>query len=360
MRSELLSRIAACRDCLKHLRTPDEAAYRRLPAAADEDGWMSPFGSPYAVDVNKILCSKAIRRLARKTQVIALSKNSHTRDRRIHVDEVAGTAMAIGRILGLNEALCQAGALGHDLGHAPFGHCGESMITKLTGKEFRHEVFGVVVCQKIERKGGGLNLTHQTLECILNHSRGAGELTLTGASAEADVVMYSDKISYIFADYNDVFTRRALHDSRFRLEDFPGLKEGMDWFGANHRERTAACIAALCLESAEKGRVCFRDSEAAQRFDQVKKLMYKAYTLVPPKYHQRMLELVHEYLPPAVPGVQPEIVLALLNDLDVAWLAQRTASGVITREDLSQLAVADILDHLKDKIIDFADPDLGW
>jgi len=139
---------------------------------------------PLLKDYFKILESKALRRLNYKTQVWTCPTiNYNIRTRRIHTDEVEATAIKIASMLNnkgfeINLNLCMAGALGHDIGHTPYGHEGERVLSKLEGKEFKHYIFSVIVAQSIERKGKGLNLTAATLETILNHSSGDKEMTI--------------------------------------------------------------------------------------------------------------------------------------------------------------------------------------
>ncbi len=360
MDSELKNKLIACRGALAGSAARDADARRRH--AVDEDEWMAAFGSPYAVDVNKLLCSKAIRRLGGKTQVVVLPKNSHTRDRLSHSFEVANIATTAARILGLNESLCQAAALGHDLGHTPLGHGGEQLVAEAAGRNFRHEVFGVVIAQSIERQGRGLNLTHQTLDAIRNHSRGAARtLGCSSSTAEGDLVMFSDKIGYIFADFNDIFMRAAQTGSRLTLADFPELAAGMAWFGANHRERNAACIAQLCLESAAKGRVAFEDCEAARRFAEVKKLMYGVYGLFDRQDAEAAARAVYDALGGLEKEIHPAVLFALMNDDDVRWLGRRLAAqDALTAADLGQLSIGDVIPGLRGRNIDFTEPDLDW
>ncbi len=357
------SRLESIRGSLAHLAAKDADA-RRRQTEEDEDAWMGPFGSPYATDVNKLLCSKAIRRLGRKTQVVAEPVSSHVRDRLSHTFEVVNVATTAARILGLNADLCHAIALGHDIGHTPYGHFGEKFMTELIGKEFRHEVFSVIVAQKIERKGRGLNLCHRTLCGMRDHSRGEGALSLGAGAEESNVTMYADKIAYVMADFNDLFARKSIAEGAPRLEDHPKLAAQMAWFGPNQRARVAACISGLCLESAEKGRVSFAECEAAQRFAEAKTLMYDVYHGIHWEGADQELRLVYEWLEfdqrgraPA-PAADPRVLLALLNDRDVRLIAD--AWGNTDHPDAGRLSIADVIPHLAGVAIDLAEPDLDW
>jgi dGTPase len=346
-----------CFGCLAEKKTRDEDARRRRSDAEDEDAYILNFGSPYAVDATqKILLSKALRRLSYKTQVLTVASNAHVRTRAIHTYEVASLSTLIARILGLNESLCQAIAFGHDIGHAPFGHLGEKFLSKVAGKNFRHEVFGVVIAQHIERKGKGLNLTRQVLEGILKHSRGSGDLAIDEKiSQEANAVMVSDKIVYIWADVNDVFVRTRLLD----IHNFPELLKLVNECGKNQRERIAFCVKNLCLESAKTGRISFSDCEAARKMSLIKKVMYEIYDLVDLQNSAEILERVYEFLTKTkiAKDIDPALVLALMTDNDAMSLSSKT---IINAEDFYKCSVAELLPHLKGRNIDFTDPDLDW
>jgi dGTPase len=358
----LIHKVEACRGKLAGFKTLDEAAVRRHVTEEDGDGWSFAFGSPYSVDVNKILGSRAIRRLSGKTQVVVLSRNRHVRDRLSHSFDVSYVATTAARILGLNEELCRAGALGHDMGHTPFGHLGEKVLTELTGKSFRHEIFSVVLAQHIERRWAGLNLTRQVLRAIRLHSRGSGKLSVfADMSAEESLVMYADKIAYIFADYNDLFLRRSLPEGVVAFPHLAELKAGMDWFGETRRERIFTCLANLCLESVESGRVQFAESEAAKRFVELKDLMYGVYPHFNPTHLEPLLHLVYKALGELEPEVHPAILFAMMSDSDVNWLVQKIVGGEsLTPDNLAQLSIGDVLPDLRGHAIDFTDPDLEW
>lgn len=343
--------------CLSEKRTPDESARRRYPPEVDEDTRIIVLDEDqFAHDaLLKIIPSKAFRRLSSKTQVLTGNKNAYVRDRLSHTHEVANNSNTIARILGLNENLCYAIALGHDIGHVPFGHAGERFISNIIGKEFRHEVFGVVVAQQIERRGKGLNLTWQVLQGILNHSRGKESIERTeNIFEEANVVMYADK-TYIWADINDIFERTKTLDYR----DFPDIKKLADIFGENHRERTATYIESLCRESAQKGYVSFQKSKKAKTFFELKNLMYKVYNLVNLQNSNEILERVYGFLSKTelIEGIDPVLVLALMTDDDVLSLCGKIC---INTRDFSDCSVAEIVGHLKGKSINFLDPDLNW
>ncbi len=347
-----------CLGCLADKKTSDEVGLRRQPPERDEDAFALDFSSPYAIDATqKVILSRAFRRLGFKTQVLTAATNAHIRNRLSHTYEVTSIAAIIARILGLNENLCQAIALAHDIGHVPFGHVGEKFISKITGKNFRHEVFGVVIAQNVEREGGGLNLTRQVLEGILNHSRGANDLKRSArVSEEANAVMYADKIAYVWADIKDIFERTRLIDAK----SFPELYKLISSCGKNSRERVAFCVKNLCHESAEKGFVSFKDSEAARIFSEIKDLMYdKVYKLLNPGNLKENLEKVYEFLlkTKAAKEIDPAVVLALMTDSDVLSLANKQN---IDANDFQACSAAEVVNSLKYKNIDFTNPDVDW
>ncbi len=156
----------------------------------------------YQRDRDRILHCKAFRRLKDKTQVFLAPQGDHYRNRLTHTLEVSQIARTIARALRLNEDLVEAIALGHDLGHTPFGHAGERALDRIHPGGFSHYRQSVRVVELLEKNGEGLNLTAETLDGILNHTTGGHPSTLEG-----QVVRISDKIAYIHHDMDDA--RRA-------------------------------------------------------------------------------------------------------------------------------------------------------
>ena len=152
----------------------------------------------YQRDRDRIIHCKAFRRLKHKTQVFLSPESDHYRTRLTHTLEVAQIARTIARALRLNEDLTEAIALGHDLGHTPFGHAGERALQELTITDFTHYEQSVRVCEKIEKNGKGLNLTAEVLDGILHHTRGEEAHTLEGR-----IVRTADRVAYINHDIDD-------------------------------------------------------------------------------------------------------------------------------------------------------------
>jgi dGTPase len=315
---------------------------------------------PYRLDAKKIRNSKGFRRLGTKTQVYSLPDNPHVRTRLIHTAEVIATAVTIAEILGLNIPLIEAIAIGHDIGHTPYGHLGERFVSKMAGKPFHHSVFGVVVAQHIERKGLGLNLTFETLDGILRHSRGKEALIVDPTlPLEYAVVMYADKITYTFSDFNDATRYGYLDRDRHKAD-----RELWEALGHDQRSRTMNCVKALVKESAGKGAVSFSDSETAGRYERLRTWMYrKIYGEVNWKIQETILEQAYEFFSknPFFEGCHPAIPLALLTDREVDLIGDiLRASKRLDIDGIRNFGIMEIIPHLRWKEIDPFDPDLGW
>ena len=152
----------------------------------------------YQRDRDRILHCKAFRRLKQKTQVFLMPKGDHYRTRLTHTLEVSQNARTIAKALRLNEDLTEAIALGHDLGHTPYGHAGERALNRVCPTGFRHNEQSVRVVEVLENQGQGLNLTKEVRDGILNHKTAGRPSTLEG-----QIVRLSDKIAYIAHDTDD-------------------------------------------------------------------------------------------------------------------------------------------------------------
>jgi dGTPase len=174
-------------------------SYPARRAAPEPD---SPHRTPFQRDRDRIVHSKAFRRLKYKTQVFIAPEGDHYRTRMTHTLEVTGIARNVARVLGLNEDLTEAIGYGHDLGHPPFGHIGEEVIDAAIrergGEGFKHNEHSLRVVEVLERDGRGLNLTEQVRDGILNHTGPTKPATL-----EARVVRLVDRVAYINHDIDD-------------------------------------------------------------------------------------------------------------------------------------------------------------
>lgn len=159
-------------------------------------------------DRDRIIHSKSFRRLKDKTQVFLTPDGDHYRTRLTHTLEVSQTARTIARALRLNEELVEAIALGHDLGHTPFGHAGERALNRVCPEGFEHAEQSVRTVDVLEKDGQGINLTYEVRDGILNHQTKGMPSTLEGK-----VVRFSDKIAYIHHDMDDAIRAGILKES---------------------------------------------------------------------------------------------------------------------------------------------------
>lgn len=185
-------------------------------------------------DRDRIIHSKAWRRLKDKTQVFLSQNKDHYRNRLTHTLEVSQISRTIARALNLNEDLTEAIAYGHDIGHTPFGHAGERALRQVE-PSFHHALQSVRMLEAIERDGQGLNLTHEVLDGIVNHSTGANPKTLEGK-----IVQISDKIAYLNHDVDDVITHKKLS-----FGDIPPIVNEV--FGDTKTKRIDAMVKSIIL-----------------------------------------------------------------------------------------------------------------
>ena len=188
-------------------------------------------------DRDRIIHCKAFRRLKHKTQVFLSPELDHYRTRLTHTLEVSQIARTLSRALRLNEDLTEAIALGHDLGHTPFGHAGERALDQLMPFDFTHYDQSVRVCEKLEKDGKGLNLTYEVLNGIERHTKGAFADTLEGK-----IVRFADRIAYINHDIDD-----AIRAGVISGEQIP--KEIVDNLGNNKSARISSLVNSVVANS---------------------------------------------------------------------------------------------------------------
>ncbi|MCQ2739496.1 MAG: deoxyguanosinetriphosphate triphosphohydrolase [bacterium] len=192
-----------------------------------------PVRTEFQRDRDRIIHSKAFRRLKHKTQVFLSPYNDHFRTRLTHTLEVSQIARTMARALKLNEDLTEAISLGHDLGHTPFGHCGEGVLNELLPTGFFHNIQSVRVVEVLEE----MNLCQETIDGILTHSWGYKPKT-----PEAQVVQYADKIAYINHDIEDSIRAGVISE-----EDLPA--DCKKYFPNNQSDRLAKMISDIIITS---------------------------------------------------------------------------------------------------------------
>lgn len=203
----------------------------------------SPIRTCFQRDRDRILHSKAFRRLKHKTQVFLSPFDDHFRTRLTHTLEVSQIARTLSRSLNLNEDLTEAIALGHDLGHTPFGHCGEGVLNELVKGGFHHNVQSVRVVEILEK----LNLCRETIDGILTHTWG-----FTPKTPEAQVVQLADKIAYINHDIEDSIRAGIIAES-----DLP--KDCIEYFSSNQSKRLNKMIMEIVANSIGKENIAMSE-----------------------------------------------------------------------------------------------------
>lgn len=233
-------------------------------------------------DRDRIIHSKAFRRLKHKTQVFLSPEGDHYRTRLTHTLEVSQIARTIARCLRLNEDLTEAIALGHDLGHTPYGHAGERALGKFT--HFRHNEQSLRMVDCIENDGEGMNLTYEVRDGILHHTGEGRAATLEGV-----VVAYADRIAYINHDIDD-----AVRGGVIAADDIP--KELTALFGNTHSKRISSMISDIITASYGKNSV-EQTAEFAEGTDKLRQFMFdNVYTSPLAKSEEKKAIKMIEYL----------------------------------------------------------------
>ena len=213
-------------------------------------------------DRDRILHCKAFRRLKNKTQVFLTPKGDHYRTRLSHTLEVSQNARTIAKALRLNEDLVEAIALGHDMGHTPFGHAGEYVLNGLCEDGFRHNEQSVRVVEKLEKNGAGLNLTWEVRDGILNHQTKSTPHTLEGK-----IVRLSDKIAYVNHDIDDAIRAQILTEDDIPME----LKKTL---GFSTKQRLNTLIHNIIINSQGKDDIIM-SSEVEEAMVELRHFMFE-------------------------------------------------------------------------------------
>ena len=217
-------------------------------------------------DRDRILHCKSFRRLKHKTQVFLSPKGDHYRTRLTHTLEVSQNARTIAKALRLNEDLVEAIALGHDLGHTPFGQAGERILNELCDEGYRHNEQSVRIVEKLEKDGKGLNLTWEVRDGILNHQTSMMPHTLEGK-----IVRLSDKIAYINHDIDDAIRAKVMSEEDIPLEIRKVL-------GMTTKERLNTLIHNIIMNSMGKNDIVMSEEIGGAMQDLRKFMFQKVYT----------------------------------------------------------------------------------
>ena len=214
-------------------------------------------------DRDRIIHSKAFRRLMHKTQVFLAPEGDHFRTRLTHTIEVSQIARTIARALNLNEDLVEAIALGHDLGHTPFGHNGEEVLDKIHEGGFKHNEQSLRVVDVLEstQSRRGMNLTEEVRDGIVNHTGANMPFTLEG-----QIVKISDRIAYINHDIDD-----AIRSGVISINDIPS--SSLELFGMTHRERINNMVEDVVKNSDGRDMI-LQSPEYKEELDNLRRFMF--------------------------------------------------------------------------------------
>lgn len=218
------------------------------------------FRTCFQRDRDRIIHSKSFRRLKHKTQVFLAPEGDHYRTRLTHTLEVSQIARSIARAMRLNEDLAEAAALGHDLGHTPFGHAGERALNQVAECGFKHYQQSVRTAQKLEKDGEGLNLTAEVADAILCHT------DAVACTLEGRIIEIADKIAYINHDIDD-----AIHGGIITMNDLP--QKPIKLLGCTTSKRISALISAIVTDETRSIKM---PSDVRECFDILHAFMYEA------------------------------------------------------------------------------------
>ena len=237
-----------------------KSAYSKGRAMEEEKCHMR---TDFQRDRDRIIHSKAFRRLMHKTQVFLAPEGDHFRTRLTHTIEVSQIARTIARSLNLNEDLTEAIALGHDLGHTPFGHNGEDVLNSVHPGGFEHNVQSLRVADVLESTASrtGMNLTAEVRDGMVNHTGPIKPFTLEG-----QIVKISDRIAYINHDIDD-----AIRSKVISLDDIP--KSSLELFGYSHRERIDNMVKDVIFNSRDKEEI-FQSEVFKDELTELRKFMF--------------------------------------------------------------------------------------
>jgi dGTPase len=307
-RSSFRHRVERYEELLSPLATRSYPARRELPEP-DSD-----HRTPFQRDRDRIVHSKAFRRLKHKTQVFIAPEGDHYRTRLTHTLEACGIARNVARALGLNEDLTEAIGLGHDLGHPPFGHVGEAVLDECVrsrwGHAFRHNEHSLRVVERIER----LNLTEQVRDGILRHTGPSAPATLEGR-----IVRLVDRIAYINHDIDDAIRARVL-----RFEDLPG--DEVSLLGDTGSARIETLVVDLLDRSEQAGDIV-QGEEVGGAMLRLREFMFERVYMAPdtqpekPRIETMMRGLFDHYVERPPPALTPD---ASDEQRVVDWLAGMT------------------------------------
>ena len=276
------------------------------------------YRNPFQVDRDRIIHTNSFRRLKHKSQVFIAPLGDHYVTRLTHTIEVSQIARTICRALKLNEDLTEAISLGHDLGHSPFGHVGESALDKLSKEGFHHSRQSVRIIEILEKNGQGLNLNYEVIDGIKRHSKPQGKFLnkdlVKDLSLEGQIVRISDMIAYTTSDIND-----AIRADILKLNSIPEYI--INFIGSKHSERVNTLVTNVIENSVDCSRQETDDpwirmsDDLIEIITELRNFMFeKVYLPVsdskPAKSAMKIVDIIFEYLvknPEKIPNQLIEI-----------------------------------------------------
>lgn len=335
-------------------------AYKKTRGRRFIENYSLKLANPFLDDLSRIYRCPSYRRLVSKTQVMTSPEDYYVRTRLSHTQEVTALAVHISESLGLNTTLCLAIAAGHDIGHAPYGHLGEEVMSELMKKTFRHNVASVVVAQHLENRGKGLNLSFETLQGILYHSRTKSKeiKSSSGVPDEYNAVMFADKIAYTSSDINDSIRYGYIKEGK--------LPDYIKRLGKTQDERDFNIISALIEESKKKGNIELSEGRVAEDFNYTRNFMFEeVYHKIDNQINRAILEKLYEFFlnePYFIKKkIDPFVSLLLLTDQECNRIGKMMmGSRRFTLKHLMDYSVFRYLINFSGKKIDLTDPDLSW
>ncbi len=281
-----------------------------------------PNRTDFQRDRDRIIHSKAFRRLTHKTQVFIFPADEHYRTRMTHTLEVTQIARIIARALMLNEDLTEAAALGHDLGHTPFGHTGEAVMQQCYSADFTHYQQSVRVVEKLENNGEGLNLTWEVRDAILNHT---GENL--ASTLEGRIIKFADRIAYVNHDIDDSFRAGIL-----KPEDIPS--DISQILGNTQSERINCMVSAVIDASTDKNEICMEknvlDAMMKMRAFLFERVYYNPAAKTEEVKAMNLLAKLYEYFV-RYPHKMPELFVKIADEESVERAVCDYVSGMTDR-----------------------------
>ena len=314
---------------LEHIQLDKRAAFADETKGRlhPEEERVEDVRTAYQRDTDKIVHSKAFRRLMHKTQVFLNPEGDHYRTRMTHTLEVTRIARTIAKALNLNEDLAEAAAMGHDLGHTPFGHAGEVALSEAMGQPFRHNEQSLRVVDILENGGEGLNLTYEVRMGILGHTG-----PFVPETMEGQIVRWADRMAYVNHDIDDAIRAGILDRT-----DIP--KFVIKTLGATHSSRINTLVCDMITASREEGKIVL-SPQVEKALQELRAFMFERVYRNPVAKGEEtkareMLKRLYEYYynhPEAIPeDFQPQMSLEGMERTVCDYIAGMTDNYAVDK-----------------------------